>query len=105
VGKLGLAPGRGGQGRLASGIVTIAQQFTAGAFSELKTDSARRRIPLPLEVVKDLKLWKLRCRYSTQGLVFPSREGSPLDAPNFHRRVWRPLLKAARLPHGRFHAL
>ena len=35
----------------------------------------------------------------------PSREGSPLDASNFHRRVWRPLLKAAKLPHGRFHAL
>lgn len=89
----------------AAGIVTIAQQFTGGAFAELKSDNARRRIPLPLEVLKDLKLWKLRCPYSEQGLVFPSPEGSPLDASNFHRRVWRPVLKAAQLPHGRFHAL
>ena len=90
---------------LATGIITIAQQFTGGAFSELKTDNARRRIPLPQEVLKDVKLWKLRCPYTKQGLVFPSHEGSPLDPSNFHRRVWRPLLKAAKLPHGRFHAL
>jgi integrase len=90
---------------LDTGIVTIAQQFTGGAFSPPKTANARRRIPLPQEVLKELKLWKLRCPYSKEGLVFPSPEGSPLDASNFHRRVWRPVLKAAKLPHGRFHAL
>lgn len=90
---------------LQTGIVTIARQFTAGSFAALKTDNARRRIPLPQEVLKDLRLWKLRWPRSEQLLVFPSPEGSPLDASNFHRRVWRPLLKAAKLPHGRFHAL
>jgi integrase len=74
---------------LATGIVSIAQQFTAGAFSDLKTDASRRRIPLPQEVLKQLKLWKLRCPHSDQGLVFPSPNGSPLDASNFHHRVWR----------------
>lgn len=59
-------------GPTSTGIVTIAQQFTGGAFSELKTDNARRRIPLPLEVLKDLKLWKLRTAHTEQGLVFPS---------------------------------
>ena len=77
----------------------------SGALSELKTDNARRRISLPQEVRKEVKLWKLRCPYSTEALVFPSREGSPPDASNFHHRVWRPLLKAAKRPHGRFHAL
>jgi integrase len=90
---------------LTTGIVSIAQQYTAGSFSELKTDNSRRRIPLPQEVLKQLKLWKLRCPRSDEGLVFPSTNGSPLDASNFHHRVWRPLLKAAKLPHGRFHAL
>jgi integrase len=90
---------------LNTGIVSVARQFTAGAFAELKTDRARRRVPLPQEVLKDLKLWKLRCPYSKLGLVFPSPEGSPLDASNFHHRVWEPLLKAAKLRHGRFHAL
>jgi integrase len=74
-------------------------------FSELKTSNARRRIPLPQEVLRELKLWKLRYPYSEQGLVFPSPNGSPLDHSNFHRRVWDPLLQAAKLPHGRFHAL
>ena len=37
--------------------------------------------------------------------MFPSPNGSPLDASNFHHRVWDKLLKAAKLPHGRFHAL
>ena len=90
---------------LSTGIVTIAQQFTAGAFSELKTDASRRRIPRPQEVLKQLKLWKLRCPYSEQVLVFPSPNGSPLNASNFHHRVWGPLFKTAKLPHGRFHAL
>jgi integrase len=90
---------------LQAGIVSVARQYTAGAFSELKTNNARRRIPLPQEVIRELKLWKLRCPYSEQGLVFPSPTGSPLDHSNFHRRVWDPLLKAAKLPHGRFHAL
>jgi hypothetical protein len=31
--------------------VTIAQQYTASAFSESKTDNAGRRIPLPQEVL------------------------------------------------------
>jgi hypothetical protein len=82
---VGVAAG-GGSGTGAGGvllssaiIVTIAQQYTAGAFSELKTDNARRRVPLPPEVLKDLKLWKLRCPYSKEA---PS-EGSdtvPTDA-------------------------
>jgi integrase len=90
---------------LQTGIVSVTRQYTAGAFSELKTNNARRRIPLPQEVIRELKHWKLRCPYSEQGLVFPSPTGSPLDHSNFHRRVWDPLLKAAMLPHGRFHAL
>jgi len=31
--------------------VTVAQQYMAGAFGELKTDNAGRRIPLPQEVL------------------------------------------------------
>jgi Phage integrase family len=55
--------------------------------------------------LREVKLWKLRCPYTDESLVFPSPNGSPLDPSNFHRRVWDPLLKTARLPHGRFHAL
>ncbi len=60
--------------------------------------AARRRDP------KELKLWKLRCLRSDQGLVIPSPDGSPLDHANFHHREWRLLLKTAGVPHGTFHA-
>jgi integrase len=85
--------------------ITVAQQFTKGAFSELKTENARRKIPIAGEIVKELRLWKLRCPRSDYGLVFPSPEGLPLDGSNFHHRMWDPLLKRAGVPHGRFHAL
>jgi integrase len=76
-----------------------------GAFSELKTENSRRTIPIASEIVKELRLWKLRCPRSDYGLVFPSAEGLPLDSSNFHHRVWTPLLKRDGVPHGRFHAL
>ena len=85
--------------------LTVAQQFTRGAFSGLKTDNARRTVPLAGEIVKELKLWKLRCPRSEQGLVFPSPDGSAIDSSNFHHRLWRPLLARAGVPHGTFHAL
>jgi integrase len=85
--------------------LTVVQQFTKGAFSEPKTDNARRVVPIASEIVKELRLWKLRCPWSEDGLVFPSPDGSALDSSNFHHRVWRPLLKRAGVPHGTFHAL
>jgi integrase len=85
--------------------LTVAQQFTHGAFSGLKTDNARRTVPLASNIVKELKLWKLRCPPSEQGLVFPSPDGSALDSSNFHHRMWRPLLARAGVTHGTFHAL
>ncbi len=90
---------------LEAARITVAQQFTKGAFSEPKTKNARRMIPIASEIAKELRLWKLRCPRSEQGLVFPSPDGSPLDSSNFHHRVWRPLLKRSGVPHGTFHAL
>jgi integrase len=49
-----------------TGIVSVARQYTAGAFSELKTSNTRRRIPLPQEVLRELKLWKLHCPYTNR---------------------------------------
>jgi len=85
--------------------ITVAQQFTKGAFSEPKTENARRVVPLSGEIVKALKLWKLRCPRSEMGLVFPASDGSPLDNSNFHHRTWTPLLTKAGVPQGTFHAL
>ena len=43
--------------------------------------------------------------YRDQGLVFPSRVGTPMNASNLTNRSFKPLLKGARLPDIRFHDL
>jgi integrase len=90
---------------LDAGRVRVERQWGLGVFSELKTENARRVVPLATDMVKELRLWKLRSPPNDDALVFPSPEGGPLDASNFHTRVWRPLLKEAEVPHGRFHSL
>jgi integrase len=43
--------------------------------------------------------------YRDQGLVFPSRVGTPMNAKNLIARSFKPLLKRAGLPDIRFHDL
>jgi integrase len=43
--------------------------------------------------------------YRDQGLVFPSRVGTPMNAKNLTARSFKPLLKRAGLPDIRFHDL
>src|SRR5919112_3180844 len=43
--------------------------------------------------------------YQDQGLVFPSRSGTPMNAKNLTARSFKPLLKKAGLPDIRFHDL
>ena len=67
-----------------------------------------------IEVGNFRKLKAVRIDFAETNTVFAGANnsgktsppnGSPLDASNFHHRVWRPLLRAAKLKHGRFHAL
>ncbi|MGH8141570.1 MAG: tyrosine-type recombinase/integrase [Steroidobacteraceae bacterium] len=88
---------------LERGIVQVREQFTHGAWSELKTENARRTIPLPA-AVRDL----LKARYSTLNngsimlrpreddrLVFTAPESDgPIDYHNWRARRWLALLKA-----------
>lgn len=74
---------------LDAGAFQVAKQFTHGAWSEVKTVNSRRRIPLHKELVKALKVHRLK----TKGpLVFPGPTGKPIDYHNWHTRVWLPLL-------------
>ena len=87
---------------LERGVIQVREQFTHGAWSELKTANARRSIPLPSAL-----LGQLKTRYSALNhgsivlrpldddrLVFASPEGGELDANNWRTRHWLPLLKA-----------
>jgi integrase len=48
------------------------RQFTHGAWSELKTANSRRRIPLAKELLRQLRLHRLRTQ---RELVFPGARG------------------------------
>ena len=47
-----------------------------------KTKSSRRTVPLPPELIRELKVWKLKCPRSEQDLVFAREDGKP-----YHRNA------------------
>jgi integrase len=58
------------------GSVHVAEQFTHGAWANLKTENSRRRVPLAKELLLQLKTHRLR----TPGeLVFPGPSGDTID--------------------------
>ena len=87
--------------RLIDGkALRVARQYTHGAWSELKTDNARRRVPLPASLLQRLKERRtaldgnvVRLDGQDDRLVFPGPEGKPLDYFNWRNRVWLPLLR------------
>jgi integrase len=82
-------------------------------FVDVKTDRSRRDLPLPEMVIEALGVHRdrqtferrlLGDRWQEHGLVFTSDIGTPLDPDNVTHRFQR-FLKAAGLPHQRFHDL
>lgn len=80
---------------------------------EPKTPKSRRKIRLPQFVMEALKKQRLQIgemrlkagnAWRESDLVFPSYCGGFIDKRNFHT-VFQRLLKAAGLPHKRFHDL
>jgi len=74
-----------------------------------KTRTSTRKIDLPELLVRELRLWRLRCPKAADGtldLVFANREGRPLSPTNFSTRTFRPALKRAGIARRiRFHDL
>jgi integrase len=84
---------------LEKGTVSVKRQYSHGAWAELKTENARRTIPLAAAVRDELK-----ARYAALNgnvvrfgrddrTVFCAPGGGPLDYKNFRDRVWAPLLE------------
>jgi integrase len=80
-------------------------------FQEPKTGRSRRTIPIPGDIVEELKRHKARQAqerllmgeaYEDYGLVFCQPNGRPIDPRNFTRHFER-LLKEAGVPRIRFH--
>jgi integrase len=90
--------------------ITVAEQVTEidGRFTwgPPKTEAGRRTVTLP--AVTAAALAEHLATYSQpgpDGLVFTSTEGGLLRRSNFHRRVWRPAIRAVGLEGLRFHDL
>jgi integrase len=62
-----------------------------------KSEAGERTIPIPQEVLPELREWKLACPRSAQDLVFPTRRGTIDSNPNLINRVLVPAMLAANL--------
>ncbi|RJQ26656.1 MAG: site-specific integrase [Peptococcaceae bacterium] len=110
---LDLAKGTLAVKRTLARVRTADGKRSALQFSEPKTDSSKRTIPLLPEVAAVLKEHKKRQleerlffgqAYRDNGLVFCTEDGHPLEPRNFHRKHTL-VLKKAGLRHVRIHDL
>ena len=83
---------------LAAGTITVRQRADQwGQIGPPKSEAGKRTIPVPPELVSELKTWKLRSPISPLDLAFPSRTGTPLRHNNMLRRMFFPLQVRAGL--------
>ncbi len=83
---------------LEGASVTVCQRADEwGQIGPPKSEAGRRTIPIPPELVSELRRWKLRSPPSRLGLAFPSSTGTPLRHNNMLRRLYFPLQVRAGL--------
>ena len=71
----------------------MIRQLQNGVALELKTEKSRRTVAVPGAILKELR--EHSRRFLVDEPLFVSPEGCPIQISNFHRNVWKPLLKAA----------
>lgn len=78
--------------------ITVCQRADDwGQIGPPKSEAGHRTIPIPPELVSELKRWKLRSPPSSLGLAFPSSTGTPQRHNNLLRRMYFPLQVRAGL--------
>ncbi len=83
---------------LAAGTITVRQRADQwGQIGPPKSEAGKRTIPIPPELVAELKAWKLRSPLSSLDLAFPSSTGTPQRHNNMLRRMFFPLQVRAGL--------
>jgi integrase len=83
---------------LAHGIVNVRYTLDRGELLPPKTDNARRRIPIPPELIRALTEHKKVWPANPKGLVFVMPEtATPIDLCNLRTRVFHPALEKAGL--------
>ena len=66
-------------------------------FFRPKTKSGVRALPMPPELMSELRRWKLQCPPGELDLVFPNQSGDPEHEKNVLQGVLWPALKRARV--------
>ncbi len=99
---------------LQNGVITVQRAVIernkiGWYFSEPKTTTSRRSIPIPQSLLQALTKHKHKqleerlkagASYQDYDLVFATREGTPLLRRNIVRRHFKPILKRAGLPES-----
>lgn len=76
-------------------LVSVRYTLDRGELLPPKTDNARRRIPLPPELIEILEAHKRSWVANPLGLVFVTPVGSPIDLSNWRNRVFHTALERA----------
>ena len=77
--------------------VNIRRACVRGVVGTCKTLESEATLPLIDQVILPLQLWRQKCGNPTEGWVFESRNGTPIDLHNMIARVIVPTLEAAGL--------
>ena len=83
----------------------IRRRYRLGGFSEPKTKTSRRVVELPAELVRDLKVWRLKCPKGEPNfdLCFPGADGKPMHGAALTSRGFVGSLRRAGIRRVRFH--
>jgi len=92
-------------GGIDGASLSVLQQINRfGKEANVKTHASEGKIALPEEVCADLTEWRKWCNNTTpDAFVFPSREGTPINAKNWLDRVLAPAAKAAGIERITYH--
>jgi len=87
---------------LVNGEIDIHRTYVRGQFKVPKTKGSKRRVIIPPLLVEELARAKDR---AVGDLLFSRANGAPIDWSNWLHGTWEPMLKAAGVPHTKFHNL
>ncbi|RJP83631.1 MAG: site-specific integrase [Desulfobacteraceae bacterium] len=85
--------------------IYIKRTFNKKAWYNPKTKTSIRKIDMGPSVLADLKQWQRECPKTELDLIFPNRDGGPMDQSHMLNRFFFPALKKAGIPRIRFHDL
>jgi len=85
--------------------IRIRRTFNSGQWYKPKSKSSVREIDLGPKMMIELKKWKLACPANDLELVFPDKDGGPLEPTLMLRNQFAPTLEKAGIKKIRFHDL